>query len=141
MRSGSIRLLACTAAVALAAAATAVEGGSASQGGFAFGRSGGNIRPYTVTIAAGGAVHTSGPVTVGQRHLSATKLAALRRLAQRTGFSTLPLSKSCAGALPDVASTFIRVGSRTVRVHGSCLEAYNRFWLALTRAVGLSGMT
>ena len=141
MRVGSIRLLGCLAAVAVAAAATAAAGGAASQGGFAFGRTGGSIRPYTVTIAAGGAVRTSGPITVAQRHLDATKLAALRRLAQRTGFATLPLSKSCTGTLPDVASTFIRVGSRTVRVHGSCLAAYNRFWLALTQAVRLSGMT
>jgi hypothetical protein len=125
---------------AVVAAAVAAGGSAAAQSGFAFGRFGGNIRPYTVTIGAGGAVHTSGPVTVGQRRLIAKELAALRRAAAATRFTALPAWTHCAKTHPDVASTFIRVGARTVRVHGSCVAGYTRFWLVLSRAVGLSGM-
>jgi len=42
--------------------------------------------------------------------------------------------------LPDVAATFIRVGSRRVLVHGECVARYTRFWLALSKAVQLTGM-
>ncbi len=126
------------ALTAVAAAVTASGGGAAGRG-FAFGRIGGNIRPYTVTIASGGAVRVSGPVTVGRRQLDATQLAALTRAAAEARFAALPGSTQCAGTLPDVASTFIRVGARRVRVHGSCLPRYNRLWRALGRAVRLSG--
>jgi hypothetical protein len=127
--------------VAFAAAAAAVAGAAATpQRGFAFGRFGGNIRPYTVTIAAGGAVTVSGPVVAAHR-LTAAQLAALRHLATAERFGALPASTQCSGALPDAASTFIRVGARTVRVHGYCIARYNKLWRALTRAVGLTGQT
>lgn len=137
----SVSVLVCSLVLGAAAAATAAAGGSApSSTGFAFGRFGGNIRPYTVTVAPRGAVTLAGPVTAATRRLEADQLLALRRLAVQVRFGTLPATKRCARTLPDVASTFIRVGARTVRVHGSCLPGYNRLWLALSRAVGLSGM-
>jgi hypothetical protein len=40
--------------------------------------------------------------------------------------------------LPDVAATFVRVGPRTVRVHGTCLAHYQRVWNALARAVKIT---
>jgi hypothetical protein len=128
-------------AAAVAGAVAAVAGAAATpQRGFAFGRFGGNIRPYTVTIAAGGAVTVSGPVVAAPR-LTAAQLAALRHLATTERFGALPASTQCTGALPDAASTFIRVGARTVRVHGYCLARYNKLWRALTRAVRLTGQT
>jgi len=54
------------------------------------------------------------------------------------GFMTLPKATNCVGTLPDVASTFVRVGARTVRVHGECVPRYARLWRALTAAVKLS---
>jgi hypothetical protein len=123
----------------LALALAPVPAASASQQtGLAFGRSGGNIRPYTVTIAAGGRVSVSGPVQVGRTKLTRAQVEGLVKLAADMRFGTLPKTTNCAGALPDVASTFVRVGARTVRVHGNCIPRYARLWKALGSAVKLS---
>ena len=103
--------------------------------GFAFGRFGGNIRPYTVTIANSGVVRTSGAVEVGRRMLTSLQLGGLNRVATETSFVTLPKLTNCRGTLPDVAATFIRVGARTVRVHGACLPRYQRLLRALQASV------
>jgi hypothetical protein len=129
------RALAVTALVA----AVAPVAGAAGKTGFAFGRLGGSIRPYSVAIATDGVVRVSGPVQVGRRKLTRAELGALNRLAATNRFGALPKETNCAGTLPDVASTFIRVGPRTVRVHGSCVAGFARIWKALGRAVELSG--
>lgn len=130
-----IVLLALLAAAVVAAGAPA---DAAGQTAYAFGRTGGNIRPYTVTISTAGVVRTSGPVSVGLRRLDARQLATLHRLAVTVRFATLPATTLCAGTLPDVGATFVRVGSRRVLVHGDCVPRYARLWGALTRAVRLS---
>jgi hypothetical protein len=71
--------------------------------------------------------------------LTTQELASLARVAAGAQFATLPAVTSCKGSLPDVAATFVRVGGRTVRVHGSCVGRYNRVLNALSRAVQLSG--
>jgi hypothetical protein len=106
--------------------------------GFAFGRLGGNIRPYTVTIANSGIVRTSGAVEVGRRMLTSLELGGLNRVATETSFVTLPKLTNCRDTLPDVAATYIRVGARTVRVHGACLPRYQRLLRALQASVRLS---
>jgi hypothetical protein len=127
-------LPAAVAAFLLAADATAAP----PRFGFAFGRTGGNIRPYTVRIANDGAVTTQGPVVVGRTLLTPAQIGRLNLKAVDIQFARLPTSRSCAGALPDVAYTFIRVGARTVRVRGTCLTGYTQLWHALARAVRLS---
>ena len=122
----------------LVATALASDATASQQSGFAFGRTGGNIRPFTASIAADGRVSVSGPVQAGRMKLSRAQLAALAKLAADVRFATLPKTTNCAGTLPDVASTFVRVGARTVRVHGECLVRYTRLWKALTGAVKLS---
>ena len=104
---------------------------------FSFGRTGGNIIPFTVTIASSGRVQVSGPVHAGRKTLTKVQLAALGRVATKVRFSSLQ-GAMCPRTLPDVASRFIRRGSRTVRVHGACIAAYERFWNALSAAVKLS---
>ena len=104
---------------------------------FSFGRMGGNIIPFTVTIAASGRVQVSGPVQVGRRTLTSAQLSALGRVATQVRFSSMQ-GAMCPRTNPDVASTFIRHASRTVRVHGACIAAYARLWNALTAAVKLS---
>ena len=122
------------AAVVLAGSAAAAS----QQAGFALGRTGGNIRPFTVTIAADGKVSVSGPVQAGRTRLTQAQVAALVKLAADVRFGTLPKTTNCAGTLPDIASTFVRVGARTVRVHETCIPRYTRLWKALTAAVKLS---
>ena len=103
--------------------------------GFAFGRIGGNIRPYTVTIANSGVVHTSGAVTVRRKLLSSAQLATLNRVATETEFVMLRKATNCRGTLPDVATTYIRVGASTVRVHGTCVSRFERLLKALKASV------
>jgi hypothetical protein len=117
-------------------AASAASASSALQPtGFAFGRLGGNIRPYRVTIANSGVVRTTGAVEVRRTKLTALQLGGLNRIATETNFVTLPKATSCRGALPDVAATYIRVGARTVRVHGACVPRYQRLLRALQASV------
>jgi hypothetical protein len=108
---------------------------AAPQTGFAFGRTGGNIRPYWVTISTTGTVRASGAAPEHLvRHLTKQQLADLNRAAFETSFSLLPARTACAGTLPDVADQFIRVGPHVVRVHGACVKRFNRFWNALADA-------
>lgn len=106
--------------------------------GFAFGRIGGNIRPYSVAIANSGVVRTSGAVAVGRKRLTSLQLAGLNRVATETMFGTLPETTNCPGSLPDVAATYVRVGARTVRVHGACVPRYQRLLRALQASVRIS---
>jgi hypothetical protein len=112
--------------------------GASSQRGFAFGRLGGNIRPYTVSVASDGRVHVSGAATAGRAKLTAAQLASLDRVAADARFTSLPAMTNCPGTLPDVATTFIRVGGKTVRVHGNCVPRFAKLFTALSHAVKLS---
>ena len=121
----------------LAVAAAEPAGSAVEPTGFAFGRLGGNIRPYRVTIANSGVVHTSGPVIVRRMMLTAAQLVSLNRVATETDFEMLPTATNCSRTLPDIASTYVRVGPRTVRVHGNCVPRYAQMWKALAAAVRL----
>jgi hypothetical protein len=130
--------LAVLAAVAASIGASA-DGAANAQTSFAFGRTGGNIIPYTVTISAAGAVRVTGPADAGKKQVTARQRAQLILLASQVRFATLPKTTLCAGVLPDVAATFVRVGTHRVLVHGDCVPRYRRMWLALGKAVGLAG--
>ena len=121
--------------IAVAVGALVPVASGSDQRGFAFGRVGGNIRPYTVSVSNDGVVRVSGAVEVGRKKLTIAQLAELNRVASVIRFTTLPLTTNCKGTLPDVASTFIRVAARTVRVHGGCVPRYARLWKSLSSAV------
>jgi len=121
---------------AVAAAALAGPAGAASPP-LAFGRAGGNIRPFTITIASNGAVHAFGPVGVGRTTLTAAQEASLRTVVAKARLAALPATIRCAAVLPDIATSWIRVGARTVRVYGNCLARFERVWNALAGAVRL----
>jgi hypothetical protein len=112
--------------------------GASSQRGFAFGRLGGNIRPYTVSVTSDGRVHVSGAATAGRTKLTAAQLTSLDRAAADARFTSLPAMTNCPGTLPDVATKFIRVGGKTVRVHGNCVPRFAKLFTALSHAVELS---
>jgi hypothetical protein len=126
-------LLATVLLLALAPAA-----GASPQRGFAFGRLGGNIRPYTVSIASNGGVRVSGSATAGRMNLTAAQLATLDRAVTDARFGAFPPMTNCPGTLPDIATTFIRFGAKTVRVHGNCVARYAKLFTALSHAVKLS---
>ena len=125
-------LLVAGAAVLLAAPA------ALSAPGYDFGRAGGNIAPYTVTISPGGAVTVSGPAQVGRAKLTATQLASLAAAVKTTRLSALPTRTNCPGTLPDFASRFVTAGGRTVYVRGSCEPRFDRTWHALAVATRLA---
>jgi hypothetical protein len=112
---------------------------------FAFGRVGGNIAPYTVTIQQDGTVAATGPVNLSDAHRRVP--AAVRRrldaLVRTTRFSTLPGRTLCPGSLPDYASSFVTVTSGTTRkrvlVRGSCNAAFEKLYHALAAAAGVRG--
>lgn len=103
--------------------------------GFEFGRTGGNIRPFTVTISATGVVRTAGAAPKHVAVVPKHQLTVLTGIAFAVRFSTIPAVTACPNTLPDIAAQFIRVEGRTVRVHGACLTRFNRLWTALYRAV------
>lgn len=126
-------------AVVIAAIAAALTGcgGSATATGHTpieFGITGGNIAPYLVTIQPTGTIEirASSPGDRPRRKLSR---ARVRQLADEIQQAHLA-SRSCSGVLPDIARRYIRVGGRTVTVHGSCEPGFSRVWNDLARAVG-----
>jgi hypothetical protein len=120
----------------LFAAVVALPAQAAQQTGFSFGRVGGNIRPFAITIATTGLVTATGAAPAHRRIVSKAQLAELNRLVVATEFSRLPAVTACPATLPDVAAQFIRVGRRTVRVHGRCVARFNRLWTALSKSSG-----
>lgn len=133
-----MRLLAAIVLAAASLAAVPAAGAVPHAAAFVFGRSGGNIIPFTVTIAGSGSVHVQGPVKAGRTSLNAAQLKSLQRLAASLRFVTLPAQTNCPGTLPDIATTFVQVGGRTVRVHGTCVPRYAKLWAAVGAAVKLS---
>jgi hypothetical protein len=124
-------------AVLLLAAALPSAVGASAQRGFAFGRTGGNIIPFTVSIDNDGRVHVSGPVAVMRKKLTRIEVANLNRVVATNGFERLRPMNECPDTLPDVAATFVRVGPLRVQVHGDCLTRYQHVYNALARAVRL----
>jgi hypothetical protein len=108
----------------------------ATDGPIVAGITGGNLRPFSVTIEPNGSVQTRGPAPLIQRrHIPQ---AAVRRLRDEIAAAALH-SRVCAGALPDVAAQYIRVGGTTITVRGGaarCEPAFARTWVKLFNAVG-----
>jgi len=130
--------LAATAIALLFALVAAASAGAVAKRGFAFGRIGGNIVPFAVSIGNDGSVTATGPVKLGRKHLTRIQIANLNRIAATNAFGSIPAVTNCPGSLPDVAATYVRIGPRTVRVHGTCLLGYQRIYTALERAVKLT---
>jgi hypothetical protein len=99
-----------------------------------FGITGGNIAPYRVSIQPNGSVRVSGSRGSRRRQIAPTRVRQLTNEIQRAHLA----NRSCAGVLPDVASEYIRVGGRTVTVHGGCEASFLRVWDDLVQGVGLS---
>jgi hypothetical protein len=130
-------VLAVALALALAAGAAAQP---TPEPLFQFGRTGGNIEPYTVTINRDGTLDSSGFVRLAKpdTHLSQARLASLLRYARTQRFWTLPKRRICKGSLPDFAAQYVTIHTvsktRTVRVRGSCSVRFTRIYRALSAA-------
>lgn len=111
---------------------------------FTFGREGGNIRPFTVVIAADGTVTVTGAIKVSSPspHLSTDAPAGLLKLAKAERFFRMPRLISGSHVLPDFASLFIAIhragGTKTVSVHGARRPRFNQLYAVLMAAAGVS---
>lgn len=101
-----------------------------------FGRTGGLIAPYTVTIAPGGAVTTSGSAPATAKSVTSAQDSLLSNQVQ-DGFGKLT-SSVCPGTFPDEAAFFITAEGKTVTVRGTCDQDFATLFDALTSAVGLT---
>ena len=135
-------LAALTAALAVPIAVFA--GGSAKRQtspSFSFGRTGGNIVPYTVTIGRNGTVSANGPVQPTATTASIPLRNGLAKLARAEGFFTMTTSIFCAKVNPDVASQFVTISAfgktRTVTAHGTCSAPFEELYAVLSASVGV----
>jgi hypothetical protein len=134
------RTLALVATFALASSGAVVAGTATKGTSFAFGRTGGNIAPFTIKIASDGSVTATGPAKPLRKRLTYRALTRLATLTKKQRFFSLRQQIRCPGTLPDFAFSFITVrtvrASRIVLVRGDCSPAFNRLYAALSTAVG-----
>jgi hypothetical protein len=143
MRVVRISVLLAAMTVALAVPLVVLAGGSSKRQtppSFAFGRTGGNIIPFRVTIGKDGRVTATGPQKLTLTFATVALRNGLAKLAQAEGFWTMPAFVSCPGTLPDVAAHFVTVSAggktRTVTSHGSCKAAFEELYAVLSASVG-----
>jgi len=143
MRVVRVSVLLAALTVALAVPLAVLAGGSGKRQApatFAFGRTGGNIIPFKVTIGRDGRVTTSGSGHATLTQASTPLRNGLAKLARAEGFWTLPAFISCPGVNPDVAAHFVTVSAdgkaRTVTSHGSCKPAFEELYAVLSASVG-----
>ena len=135
-----LALLLVALALPLAAAAQAPK----ATVSFSFGRTGGNIAPFTVTIARDGHLSTKGPVQLAKTDavISAAALTGLLKLAQAEKFFALPTAVRCKQTPPDFAASFVAVsrasGSKTVTVHGDCRQAFSQLYAVVSAVAGVA---
>ena len=99
-----------------------------------FGRTGGMIVPYVITIAPDGAVTATGnpPVTPPTSLTSAQVETLSRQVRNGIGKHT---NLQCAHTFPDEASNFITALGKTVAVRGMCEPGFTQLFDALTNAL------
>jgi hypothetical protein len=123
------------AALLALAACLGASGASAATQGFAFGRSGGNIRPLEARISVSGRVVVDNE---SRGLLSGARLRALRAVVSQERFIALPARIVCKGVLPDIATRHISAAGKSVSVHGGCSARFNRVYDALAHAAGIT---
>jgi hypothetical protein len=117
----------------------------APQAAFVFGREGGNIRPYNVTILADGTVTASGAIRTATKHLSdpADAIAGVLKLAGAERFWALP-AQIVGHGLPDVSGRFISIhtagGTKTVHVRFVRVAAFDQLYAVLLAVAGVHGI-
>jgi len=97
------------------------------------GFTGGNVVGYTVSIKSTGWAAIMGS---SSRHRKIT-VKRVRLLGREIQQAHLAKSRVCTGAvLPDFATRYIRLGSRTFQLRGTCEPRFQRVWNDVVRAVG-----
>jgi hypothetical protein len=143
MRVVRVSVLLAALTVALAVPLAVLAGGSAKRQGspsFAFGRTGGNIIPFTVTIGKDGHVSTTGTQKLTLTFATVPLRNGLAKLARAEGFFTMPAFQTCGKINPDVAGHFITVNAfgktRMVTQRGTCNAAFEELYAVLSASTG-----
>jgi hypothetical protein len=114
---------------------------AAPPAAFVFGREGGNIRPYTVTILTDGTVTASGPVRTATRRLGDPQdaIAGLMKLARAEQFWAMP-AQMVGHGLPDLSGRFISIhaagSTKTVHVRFVHVAAFDQLYAVLLAVTG-----
>jgi hypothetical protein len=107
----------------------------------AFGRFGGTIHPYTVTIMSNGSVTAVG-IGVGRKMLTPLVIRRLEAIARSLGFFGWPPATDCERKVPDIGWSWIGIAAKgttkTVREHGNCIAGFHTLYAALSAAVQLA---
>jgi len=129
--------------VALAVPLVVLAGGSSKRQApptFAFGRTGGNIIPVTVTIGKDGHVTTTGTQQLAITFATVPLRNGLAKLARAEGFFSMAKYGTCGKVNPDIASQFVTVSAfgktRTVTQRGTCNAQFNELYAVLSASVG-----
>jgi hypothetical protein len=133
-----VRRLTLIAVLALGLAACGGgSGGSKDTLQIKFGRTGGMIMPYEITIAPDGTVSARGnpPNTLPKSITSAQDEDLSGQVRDEIGKLT---SLSCPKTFPDEAASFITAAGKTVTVRGTCEPAFQTLFNALTNALHLN---
>lgn len=115
--------------------------GAASAPAIVFGATGGNMVPWSITIAEDGTVTSSGWLKARRAHLTdpSATLSALFKLSDAEGFWSMPGMTQCSGTLPDITSQYIQMssvsGSKRVSVHGGCVASFAQLLATLENTV------
>lgn len=143
MRVVRVSVLLAALTVALAVPLAVLAGGASARQApptFAFGRTGGNIVPFTVTIGKDGRVSTAGPQKATLAYATVALRNGLGKLARAEGFWTEATYLTCGKINPDVAGRFITVSAagktRTVTARGTCYPAFEELYAVLSASVG-----
>jgi hypothetical protein len=105
---------------------------------------GGNVVPWSVSVAGDGTITSAGWNKPNTTHLTDGKdaLPALFKLADTEGFWSMPAQTRCTGTLPDIVNQYIQIysstGSKRVAVHGGCNANFQQLLAAFENAVGLT---
>ena len=112
---------------------------ASSRPTIAFGRSGGNIQPFTVTISPSGRLSAQGPVKLSRPSvtISSDAVRGALALAKAEGFFRMRRTTACPGTLPDFASSFVTVGVRKVSVRGGCRRSFSELYAVLAAVAGV----
>jgi hypothetical protein len=118
----------------------AAAGGRTAHASFAYGRTGGTIAPFRVSIARDGTVTASGDIRKASlvRRVPVRTLNRLLARARAASFFAMPKYTRCPRSLPDFAAPFLRISisarSKTVTVRGDCRPRFTRLYRAVRAA-------
>jgi hypothetical protein len=140
VRFARVSVLLAVAAAALAVPLAVLSSTHAAPPTFSFGRIGGNIIPFTVTIGKDGRVSTTGNQKLTLTFATSALRNGLGKLAKAEGFWTESTTLNCGKVNPDVASRFVTVTqagkTRTVTARGTCFPAFEELYAVLSASVG-----